>query len=82
MRNLRVFFLSGTIVLFIILMIVGFQNFLAQCNFITFFFFPIDPQTSPTILIFLVGLLGVFTGMFIMGLLMSFLSKEEEEDEF
>jgi len=82
MKNLRAFFLSGSIVLAIIILIVAFQNIQAQCNFVTFFFFSVDQGTSPTILVFLVSLLGIFAGIFFMGLLMSFLSKEEEEDEF
>lgn len=82
MRNLRVFFLSGSIVLSIIILIVAFQNIQAQCNFITIFFFPIEQTTSPTIMIFVISLIGVLTGIFYMGLIMSFLSKEEEDEEF
>jgi uncharacterized integral membrane protein len=82
MRNLRVFFLSGSIVLSIIILIIAFQNIQAQCNFITFFFFPIEQTTSPTIMIFIVSLIGMLAGIFYMGFLMSFLSREEEDDEF
>lgn len=82
MRNLRAFFLSGSLVLAIIILIIAFQNIQAQCNFVTFFFFSVDQSTSPTILIFLISLIGIFAGIFFMGLLMSFISKEEEEEEF
>jgi uncharacterized integral membrane protein len=82
MKNLRTFFLSGSLVLTIIVLIIAFQNIQAQCNFITFFFFSVGGKTSPTIMIFVVSLLGILTGMLYMGLLMSFLSKEEDDDEF
>jgi hypothetical protein len=82
MRNLRTFFLSGSIVLLIIVLIVAFQNIQAQCNFITIFFFSIESNTSPTIMILVVSLIGIITGGFLMGLIMSFLAKDEEEDSF
>jgi uncharacterized integral membrane protein len=82
MKNLRTFFLSGSLVLTIIVLIVAFQNIQAQCNFVTFFFFSVDTSTSPTIMIFVVSILGILTGMLYMGLLMSFLSKEEDDSEF
>ncbi|MFC1600362.1 hypothetical protein ACFL3T_05010 [Patescibacteria group bacterium] len=82
MKNLRTFFLSGSIVLTIIVLIIAFQNIQAMCNFVTFFFFSVDSGTSPTIMIFVVALLGILTGMMYMGLMMSFLSKEEDDGEF
>jgi len=82
MKNLRTFFLTGTIVLVVIILIIAFQNFGAQCNFLTYFFFYVDASTSPTILVFMISLLGMFTGMLIMGLLMSYLNKEEDEEGF
>lgn len=82
MRNLRTFFLSGSIVLTIIVLIIAFQNIQAQCNFVTFFFFGIDSSTSPTIMIFVTSLIGIITGVLYMGLLMSFVIKGEDEDEF
>ncbi len=82
MKNLRKFFLSGSIVFTIIVLIVAFQNIQAQCSFVTFFFFSIGTNTSPTIMIFVVSLLGIITGMLFMGLLMSIISKEEDDGEF
>jgi hypothetical protein len=82
MRNLRVFFLSGTIVLSIIILVLAFQNIQAQCNFVSFFFFSIPQTVSPTIMVFMVSLIGILTGIFFMGLLMSFISKDEEDEEF
>jgi len=82
MRNLRTFFLSGSIVLLIIILIVAFQNIQAQCTFITFFFFSVESNTSPTIIFLLVSLLGIISGGFLMGLVMSFLAKDEDEDDF
>lgn len=82
MRNLRTFFLSGSIVLTIIILIVAFQNIQAQCNFVTFFFFEADSGTAPTFLVFAVSLVGIITGMLYMGLIMSFISKDEDDEEF
>lgn len=82
MRNLRVFFLSGSIVLSIIILIVAFQNIQAQCSFVTFFLFSVEGTTSPTIMAFVVSIIGIITGAFYMGLLMSYISKEEDEEDF
>jgi len=82
MRNLRTFFLTGSIVLVVIILIVAFQNIGAQCNFITYFFFGVDASTPPTILIFIISLLGMFTGIMLMGLFLSFTNKEEDDQEF
>ncbi len=82
MRNLRTFFLSGSIVITVIILVVAFQNIQAQCNFITFFFFSADSGTSPTFLIFGVSIVGIIAGMLYMGLIMSFLAKNEDDDDF
>ncbi|MBU1446121.1 hypothetical protein KKD70_02570 [Patescibacteria group bacterium] len=84
MRNLRAFFLAGSIVLAIVILVVAFQNIQAQCNFVTFFFLSVSTNTSPTLMIFGVSIIGIITGMFLMGLIMSFLSNDgsDEEDEF
>ena len=82
MKNLKTFFLTGTIVLIVIILVIAFQNFTASCNALTYFFFQVDASTSPTILIFIISVLGMFTGMMIMGLIMSMMSKEEDEQEF
>jgi hypothetical protein len=82
MRNLRTFFLTGSIVLIVIILIVAFQNIGAQCNFITYFFFGVDASTPPTILVFIIALLGIFTGIMLMGLFLSLTSKEEDDQEF
>jgi len=81
MRNLRTFFISGSIVFAIVLLVIAFQNIQAQCNFVTFFFFSVSANTSPTLMIFGVSIIGIITGMFLMGLTMSFLSKDEDDDE-
>jgi hypothetical protein len=82
MKNLRNFFITGSIVLVVIILIVAFQNIGAQCNFITYFFFAVDASTPPTVLIFIISLLGIFTGVMLMGLVLSLMSKEEDEEQF
>lgn len=82
MKNLRTFFLTGSIVLIVIILIVGFQNLGAQCNTITYFFFGVDSSTPPTILVFIISLLGIFTGVMLTGLFLSITSKEEDDQEF
>jgi len=81
MRNLRTFFLSGSIVLTIIILVIAFQNIQAQCTFVTFFFYAADSTTSPTFLVFAVSLVGIMAGMLYMGLIMSFISKDEDDDD-
>lgn len=84
MRNLRTFFISGSIVFAIVLLVIAFQNIQAQCNLVTFFFFSVGSNTSPTFMIFGVSIIGIITGMLLMGLIMSLLSNDEdgEDDEF
>ena len=82
MKNLRNFFLTGSIVIVVIILIVAFQNIGAQCNFITYFFFGVDSSTPPTILIFIISLLGIFAGIMLTGLFLSLTSKEEDDQEF
>jgi len=82
MKNLKNFFLTGSIVLIVIILIVAFQNIGAQCSFITYFFFGVDASTPPTILIFIISLLGIFTGIMLTGLFMSMTSREEDEENF
>jgi len=81
MRNLRTFFLSGSIVFTIIILVIAFQNIQAQCNFVTFFFYAANSTTSPTFLVFAVSVVGILAGMLYMGLIMSFLSRGEDDDE-
>lgn len=82
MRNLRTFFLSGSIVLTVIVLVVAFQNIQAQCNFITFFFYQVENQTSPTLLAFGAAVIGIITGGFYMGLIMSYIAKDEDDEDF
>lgn len=81
MKSLKNFFLTGSLVLTIIVLIVAFQNIQASCNFVTFFFYAVDLTLSPTIMIFVIALLGIMTGVFYMGYLMSMFSTSEDEDD-
>ncbi len=81
MRNLRTFFLSGSIVFTIIILVIAFQNIQAQCTFVTFFFYAANSSTAPTFFVFAVSVVGVIAGMLYMGLIMSFLSKGDDDDE-
>lgn len=75
---MKAFFLVGSIILTVIILVVAFQNFSATLTGFQVFFTPID--TNPTIIIFGIALLGIFAGGFYFGFLTSFLKGEEEEE--
>lgn len=75
---MKAFFLVGSIIFTVLILIIAFQNYNATMNGFQVFFTPID--TNPTITIFGIALLGIFAGGFYFGFLTSFLKSEDEEE--
>lgn len=76
---MKAFFLIGSIIFTVFILIIGFQNFGVAFNGFTVFFSEID--TNGTIIIFGVALLGIFAGGFYFGFLNSLMRSSQEDEE-
>lgn len=76
---MKVFFLVGSIIFSVLILIVAFQNFGATFNGFTVFFSSI--QANGTLVVFGIALLGIFAGGFYFGFLNSLLRGGEDEEE-
>ena len=77
---MKAFYLIGSIIFTVIILIVAFQNFGTTMNGFTIFFTSID-GASGTVVIFGVALLGIFAGGFYFGFLSSLLKGHQEDEE-
>ncbi len=75
---MKAFFLVGSVIFTVIILVIAFQNFNATLDGFQVFFTPIE--TNPTLIVFGIFLLGVFAGGFYFGFLTSILKNEEEEE--
>lgn len=75
---MKAFFLVGSIIFTVLILIIAFQNFSSTIDGFQVFFTPVN--TNPTIIIFGIALLGIFAGGFYFGFLTSLLKSEEEEE--
>lgn len=76
---MKIFFLIGSIIFTVLILIVAFQNFGSSFNGFTVFFSAID--TNGTIIVFGIALLGIFAGGFYFGFLNSLLKSGQEDEE-
>lgn len=76
---MKAFYLIGSIIFTVIILIVAFQNFGASFDGFTVFFSELD--TNGTLIVFGIALLGIFAGGFYFGFLNSLLKSGEEEEE-
>lgn len=76
---MKAFFLVGSIIFTVLILIVAFQNFGSTFNGFTVFFSEID--TNGTIVVFGISLLGIFAGGFYFGFLNSLLRSSQEDEE-
>ena len=74
---MKLFFLVGSILFTVLLLIIGFQNYGANMTGFQVFFTPVD--ISPTLIIFAIAFLGMLAGGFYFGFLTSLLKDNEEE---
>lgn len=78
---MKVFYLTGSIILTVLILILAFENIAASCAQLVFFFYPLDQ--SPTLIFLGIAILGIATGAFYHAFMTRILgSKEEEENEF
>lgn len=76
---MKAFFLIGSIIFTVIILIVGFQNLGTSFSGFTVFFTSLD--SNGTLVIFGVALLGIFAGGFYFGFLNTLLKSSQEDEE-
>lgn len=76
---MKSFFLVGSIIFTVLILIVAFQNFGATFNGFTVFFTEIE--ANGTLVVFGISLLGIFAGGFYFGFLNSLLKSSQEDEE-
>lgn len=76
---MRKFFLVGSILFTVIILIVAFQNLANTFSGFTVFFTSID--ANGTLVVFGIALLGIFAGGFYFGFLNSLLKGSQEDEE-
>lgn len=76
---MKLFFLVGSVIFTVLILIVAFQNFGA--TFQGFMVFFTEIKTNGTLIIFGISLLGIFAGGFYFGFINSLLKGQEDEEE-
>lgn len=74
---MKAFFITGSIVFTVLILIIAFENIASSCSNFMFVFLPTESSFLITILI---AFIGVITGMFYSGLIGQ-LMKNPQEDE-
>lgn len=75
------FWLTGSIVFAVLILVVVFENIQATCSSVYFLFYGVGADVSPTFTFFGMALLGVILGGFLFGLINSLFAKPSEDDE-
>lgn len=77
--SMKAFYLVGSIIFTVIILIVAFQNIGTNFSGFTVFFTPIE--ANGTLIVFGIAILGIFAGGFYFGFLSSLLKGDQEEEE-
>lgn len=79
---MKAFYLTGSVIFTVLILILSFENIGASCNALNFFFYEIDK--SPTLIIMGIAVIGIITGAFYHAFISKVLSSspEEEDQEF
>jgi len=75
---MKAFFLTGSIILTVLILILSFENLGATLQNFLFIFTGVD---SPFFMILGIAMIGVITGVFYTGLVTSILRSGKDEDE-
>lgn len=77
---MKTFYLTASIIFTVLILILSFGNFGAQCSNMVFFFYPI--RQNPTMVFLGLAVLGVITGAFYHAFISRVLeTPADEEDE-
>lgn len=76
---MKVFFLSGSILFTVLILIVAFENIALSVNNFLFIFIPMG---NPFLIVMSTAGIGIFAGIFYAGLVTTLLHNREDEEEF
>jgi len=77
---MKLFYLTGSVILTVLILVLAFENIAATCTALKFFFYEVDK--NPTVVIMGIAVIGVITGAFYHAFISKVLSTSpEEEDE-
>ncbi|MFA5947476.1 MAG: hypothetical protein WC806_00685 [Candidatus Gracilibacteria bacterium] len=76
---MKVFYLTGSIIFTVLILILAFENIQSSCTGLYFFFYAVD--SSPTIITLALTILGIITGMFYHALIQNALNTSEDEED-
>lgn len=77
---MKLFYLSGSVVLTVVILVLGFGNITASCQTLFFFYKAVDNQIPVTFLVFAVAFIGIVTGFFYSSYLRALIEGAKEED--
>jgi hypothetical protein len=75
---MKAFFLTGSIVLTVLILILAFENIAASCGGFLFLFMPMEGGFFVT---FALSFIGIIAGMFYAGYLSQLLRSKQEDEE-
>ncbi len=78
---MKVLYAIGSLIMFVVIIVLGFENIQSSCNYLMFFFWELDSSLAPTFVIFGTAFMGGITGIFFTLLFKSIMDKEDEDDE-
>jgi hypothetical protein len=78
---MRALYLAGSVICFVIILILAFENIQASCNYLTFFFWELSSSVAPTFVLFGTAIVGVVTGGFITLFVTSILGESDDDDD-
>ncbi|MEK7085423.1 MAG: hypothetical protein AAB953_00210 [Patescibacteria group bacterium] len=76
---MKLFYLTGSVILTVLILVLAFENIAAYCTALNFFFYEVDK--NPTVVIMGIAVLGVITGVFYHAFISRVLSTSPEEEE-
>ena len=78
---MRALYLIGSIISFVIILVLAFENIQASCTYLTFFFWELDSSVTPTFILFGAAVVGMVAGGFLTLMATSFLNDSSEDDD-
>ena len=76
---MKLFYLTGSVIFTVLILILAFGNIGATCSNLVFFFYPVEQ--SPTIVFLGLAVVGIITGALYHGFISRVLSTPESDEE-
>lgn len=74
------FFLAGSIIFTVLILIIAFENIGGSCQGFLFLFSSMGAGTSPFFIVAGLAVLGIFTGIFYTGFVLQLLSSAKKDE--